>query len=110
MGHHLSLSFSLFVCVLACVRACVYACLEVDVVGQEEEPGPGVLTRAEAEDLGHVLSAEGRVRHQHVVLRDGSALDHLDKTARAGPVRTVSETQDNTLTKKKYGTLVRIFV
>lgn len=51
--------------------------LEVDVVGEEEKPGPRALARAEAKDLGHVLSAEGRVRHDHVVLRDRSVFHHL---------------------------------
>lgn len=51
--------------------------LEVNVVWQEEKPGFRPLTRAEAEDVGHVIAAEGRVRHDHVMFRDRSVLDHL---------------------------------
>lgn len=68
-------------CVPARVR--VRAHLEVDVVGKEEKPGPCALAGAEAEDLWHVLSAKGRVRHDHVMFRDCSVLHHLDKTTRS---------------------------
>lgn len=53
--------------------------LKVDVVGEEEKPGPCALARAEAEDLGHVVAAEGWVRHKHVVFRNRSVLHHLGK-------------------------------
>lgn len=56
--------------------------LEIDVVWKEEEPGLRALASAEFEDLGHVLSAERRVGHNHVVLRYVSVLDHLDGTER----------------------------
>lgn len=59
----------------------IHAHLEVDVVGHEEQPGLRSLASAKAEDLGHVLTAEGRVGDQHVVLRDRAALHRLEAAA-----------------------------
>lgn len=69
--------------------ACLLAYLEVDVVGEEEKPGLRALASAEAEDLRHVLSAEGRVRHDHVMLRDRAVLYHLDMDKTEGQLRHI---------------------
>lgn len=55
--------------------------LEVDVVRHEEQPGLRPLASAKAEDLGHVLTAEGGIGDQHVVLRDCAAPHRLKAAA-----------------------------
>lgn len=73
---------------------CAY--LEVNVIRQEEKPGLCPRTRAEAEDFGYMLSAERRVRHDHVVFRDRSILDHLGHRQSPAHITTSSNRRQQT--------------
>lgn len=58
-------------------KACAY--LEVNIVRQEKKPGLCPSARAKAENSGHVVSAEGRIRHHNVMFRYFPLFYHLDK-------------------------------
>lgn len=76
--------------------------LEINVVRQQEKPGLRPFTRAEAEDFGHVFSAEGRIRHNNVMFRDVSVLDHLAQRP-ASQFQHAQETQKYSKTQKASG-------